>query len=75
MYVDGSEHGFKEGFVGAHGEVDVGFAGEFDGGVHGEHRHAAVDDFGAAFGEDVGDGAAAFVDFAELADLPWYAGG
>ena len=67
---------FVEGFVGAHGVVEVGFAGEFDGGVHGEHWHAAVDDFGAAFGEDVGDGAAAaFVDFAEFADLPWYAGG
>ena len=67
---------FVEGFIGAHGVVEVGFAGEFDGGVHGEHWHAAVDDFGAAFGEDVGDGAAAtFVDFAELADLPWYAGG
>lgn len=67
---------FVEGFVGAHGVVEVGFTGEFDGCVHGEHWHAAVDDFSTAFGEDVGDGAAAaFVDFAELADLPWYAGG
>ena len=58
---------FVEGFIGAHGVIEIGFAGEFDGCMHGEHWHAAVDDFSTAFGEDVGDGAAtAFVDFAEL---------
>ena len=60
----------EEGLVAAVGLVDVGLAHSLPGSVHGEHRHAAVDDLHAVLGQDVGDGsAAARVDLPQLAGL------
>ena len=41
--------------------VEVRLGDDLPGGVHGEDRHAAVDDVYAVKGADVGDGAAALV--------------
>ena len=61
----------QEGVIGFHGLVQIRLGDDLPGGMHGEDRHAAVDDVHAVEGADVGDGsAAAHVNLAQLGSLP-----